>query len=136
MALEAVGANKVPSLAKGTSTFLHPSEREPNVPGPVAPAARRPWASQASWRVRHPKHKSGRHAAKAARRRPPEPTPADDLRASRPTRLTEPTARGAARRKLHKDKNKQPKKLFETLAARPDASLAQAAQKDSDHCGA
>ena len=33
--------------------------------------------------------------------------------------------------------NKQPKKLFETLAARPDAaSLAQAAQKDSDHCGA
>ena len=33
--------------------------------------------------------------------------------------------------------NKQPKKLFETLAARPDAaSLAQAAQKGSDHCGA
>ena len=72
----------------------------------------------------------------AAPRAPADATAADG-RASRPTRLREPTARGAARRKLPKDKNKQPKKLFETLAARPDAvSLAQAAQKDSDHCGA
>jgi hypothetical protein len=101
---------KLPALAKGTSTF-YPFEDEPNVNGPVAPHRGVPGRCGPPGGCGTHQTKSGRHAATKLPRRRPVPTPADDGRASRPTRLTEPTARGAARRKLPKYKNKQPKKL-------------------------
>ena len=114
MALEALGANKVPSLAKGTSTILHPSEREPNVPGPVAPAARRPWASRASWRVRHPPNKAAgtrpQSCPAAARNRRQRTTAAPSGRLDSRNRRPAGLPAGSSTRT-----NKQPKK---TLAAK------------------
>ena len=64
------------------------------------------------WRVRHPPTKQKRQArGQAARRRAPPPTAAAG-RASGPIRVKDPTARGAARRKLPKVQKQAAQKAF------------------------
>ena len=102
---------KLPPLAKGTSTVFASVRARAK-----RPRTRRP-RSQASLGVAGllagaapTKQKRQARGHKAAPQTPPPPTAADG-RASGPTRLREPTARGAARRGLHKTQISSPTRL-------------------------